>query len=503
MGEAAAQLVVEQADELGVERDLGAAATQVGDEPEQAAGSDRREPEHDDVGEPDVGGEPDRVRVPGTRRIARGVGRHRLDGEAVGLDHPLDLLGVRDVEVGELHRRRPYRRPRRYRHRRRHVPVPAHPALDRLPPPGHRRHRGDGQPRVLAAAPARRAPGVQRRGQQPHRPAARAARRRGDRAPTSGPARVALGRGDAAPTCPTSSSSSSTARRAASPATSSSHRCSSTTGGSCSSSAASSRSAQTAAAAPAGEVDIVGRLRRPQERRRGQLSDQRTGELTEAQRVDIDRLAPQLPGDRRADVRRAGVVGPGRGRPVPAAGRRARARPRARTCPTPCSGSSSRCRRRRLGARRAQVDQRPPNGFATQPPPHRPRQSPQHSRHRPADHRRGGAVDAQVRRPHVDGQVEEGVEERRQLVRVEAAAAPPGRSRAGAASRRSRRRPHRVPRRDRCVGRRRRSPPRPAARPAATPRRSSRWPGGCSFGRRAERHDRARRRSAAARPSGC
>jgi cytochrome oxidase assembly protein ShyY1 len=51
-----------------------------------------------------------------------------------------------------------------------------------------------------------------------------------------------------------------------------------------------------AADAPAGSVELVGRLRPSQERRRGQLSDPATGELTEAQRLDIDRLAPQLPG---------------------------------------------------------------------------------------------------------------------------------------------------------------------------------------------------------------
>ena len=51
-----------------------------------------------------------------------------------------------------------------------------------------------------------------------------------------------------------------------------------------------------AAAAPAGPVEVVGRLRPSQERRRGQLSDASTGDLTEAQRLDIDRLAPQLPG---------------------------------------------------------------------------------------------------------------------------------------------------------------------------------------------------------------
>jgi surfeit locus 1 family protein len=49
-------------------------------------------------------------------------------------------------------------------------------------------------------------------------------------------------------------------------------------------------------AAPGGDVEVVGRLRPSQERRRGQLSDSAEGELTEVQRIDIDRLAGQLPG---------------------------------------------------------------------------------------------------------------------------------------------------------------------------------------------------------------
>jgi cytochrome oxidase assembly protein ShyY1 len=54
--------------------------------------------------------------------------------------------------------------------------------------------------------------------------------------------------------------------------------------------------ATDSAPAPSGEVEVVGRLRPSQERRRGQLSDPAEGELQEVQRVDIDRLAVQLPG---------------------------------------------------------------------------------------------------------------------------------------------------------------------------------------------------------------
>jgi cytochrome oxidase assembly protein ShyY1 len=49
--------------------------------------------------------------------------------------------------------------------------------------------------------------------------------------------------------------------------------------------------------APDGLVDVVGRVRRSQERRTGQLSDPSVGELTAVQRLDIPRLEPQLPGD--------------------------------------------------------------------------------------------------------------------------------------------------------------------------------------------------------------
>ena len=49
--------------------------------------------------------------------------------------------------------------------------------------------------------------------------------------------------------------------------------------------------------APAGTVDVVGRVRQSQARRTGQLSDPTEGELTEVQRLDIPRLEGQLPGD--------------------------------------------------------------------------------------------------------------------------------------------------------------------------------------------------------------
>ncbi len=49
-------------------------------------------------------------------------------------------------------------------------------------------------------------------------------------------------------------------------------------------------------APPEGTVEVLGRIREGQERTLGQLSDPAEGELTEAQRIDIPRLAPQMPG---------------------------------------------------------------------------------------------------------------------------------------------------------------------------------------------------------------
>lgn len=49
--------------------------------------------------------------------------------------------------------------------------------------------------------------------------------------------------------------------------------------------------------APTGRITIEGRLRMSAVRRTGAVSDPSTGELQEIQRVDIDRLAPQLPND--------------------------------------------------------------------------------------------------------------------------------------------------------------------------------------------------------------
>jgi cytochrome oxidase assembly protein ShyY1 len=48
-------------------------------------------------------------------------------------------------------------------------------------------------------------------------------------------------------------------------------------------------------APPTGVVEITGRIRLSAERRTGAVSDSSTGVLTDIQRVDIDRLAKQLP----------------------------------------------------------------------------------------------------------------------------------------------------------------------------------------------------------------
>jgi cytochrome oxidase assembly protein ShyY1 len=53
----------------------------------------------------------------------------------------------------------------------------------------------------------------------------------------------------------------------------------------------------TVTAPPSGVVTVEGIARPSEERRTGQLSDPAEGELTEVQRLDLERLAPQLPGE--------------------------------------------------------------------------------------------------------------------------------------------------------------------------------------------------------------
>ena len=49
--------------------------------------------------------------------------------------------------------------------------------------------------------------------------------------------------------------------------------------------------------APVGEVSLLGRVRASSERRTGEVSDPAIGELSEVQRIDIDRIQKQIEGD--------------------------------------------------------------------------------------------------------------------------------------------------------------------------------------------------------------
>jgi len=49
--------------------------------------------------------------------------------------------------------------------------------------------------------------------------------------------------------------------------------------------------------APGGRFDVLGRVRVPQERRTGELTDNAEGRVEEVRRVDLDQLAAQLPGE--------------------------------------------------------------------------------------------------------------------------------------------------------------------------------------------------------------
>ena len=188
-------------------------------EADQAAGLHRLEPEHDDVGEADVGREADRVRVAGDAagRSSDRAATGSMAKPSVSIIQSIFSACGMWKSGSSTSTTVP-----RYRLRRLHVPVPAVSQVAGVPPPRHRRDRDDGEPRVLAAAPARRAPG---RATPRWRAGSTCRRRRSTTCSPTGAdpddAAVAAGDGRRAGTCPTSSSSSSTAPRTASPARSS------------------------------------------------------------------------------------------------------------------------------------------------------------------------------------------------------------------------------------------------------------------------------------------
>ena len=82
---------------------------------------------------------------------------------------------------------------------------------------------------------------------------------------------------------------------------------------------ASFRRDEEAAAAPEGDVTVTGRLRRSEAHRRGLATDDAEGELDEIRRIDIQRLAPQLPGDVVPMYVEQTASDPAEGRPFPVA----------------------------------------------------------------------------------------------------------------------------------------------------------------------------------------
>ena len=253
-----------------------------------------------------------------------------------------ELLGVGEMEVRQVggHLSRRYRRPS-------HVPVPAAPALDRLH--GRRRHgdRGDDQPRVLAAAPPRRAPGVQRRRGGAHRPAGGRPRRAGpDRTPPS-----------ATTSSPTSSGDRSRSSGSYLP-DEELRVVNRSQGGRAGDNVVTPLLLDDGRVAPrrpwvraprhrggGGSDRRRHRRRAPAPLRgpphRGAVRSRATGDLTEAQRVDIPRLAAQLPGDVVPMYVELTASDP----PSRATSRSrspSRRSAKDRTSRTPCSGSSSR-----------------------------------------------------------------------------------------------------------------------------------------------------------------
>ena len=104
-GEDTSKIVVEQADEFGVDRNVDSPGQLIDDHVEQSTDGHRGQAEHDDLGKPVQLGQPDRVAVARRRRINGRVGRHRFERPSLGLDHPIDLLGMGNAEVRQLRRR--------------------------------------------------------------------------------------------------------------------------------------------------------------------------------------------------------------------------------------------------------------------------------------------------------------------------------------------------------------------------------------------------------------
>ena len=295
-GEAAAQLVVEHADQLGVDRDLRPVATKVGDEPEQSPGGNRREPEHDDVGEAGVVGEPDGVGVPGQRWVGRRVRRDRLDCEPLRLHHPLDLLAVWEVEVRQLHDVRRYRPT---------APVPSAAAMYRFlfRPRWILFHLlcigavvaminlGFWQLRRLEERRDFNAR-VESRIDEPAMPIDDVTEGEIEELEWRSIAATGEYLPDEQLVVVNRSQQGSAGDIVVTPLQLTDGRILLVERGF----VPLGVEPDEVAAAPTGTVDVVGRLRPPEVRRRGQLSDAETGDLTEAQRVDIERLAPQLPG---------------------------------------------------------------------------------------------------------------------------------------------------------------------------------------------------------------
>ena len=103
-GEHAAQVVVEQTNERGVDRNSHALIQLSGDHVEQTTDRDRGEAEHHHFGKIETLRKPDGVGVTGNWRGRTHVGGHGLERPAFRFDHPVDLFGVRNSEVRQLRR---------------------------------------------------------------------------------------------------------------------------------------------------------------------------------------------------------------------------------------------------------------------------------------------------------------------------------------------------------------------------------------------------------------
>lgn len=97
-----AQVVVEETDERNPERNVDSGTDLLEHQVHQALDGHRGQSEDSDLREPEGRRHADRIGVPGSRGMGFVVRGNRLERPSRGFDHPLDLVGMGNVEIGKI-----------------------------------------------------------------------------------------------------------------------------------------------------------------------------------------------------------------------------------------------------------------------------------------------------------------------------------------------------------------------------------------------------------------